>query len=123
VGDHQPIEFDNVRVNVGHVYNTSHGMFTTPTAGLYAFSWTTVTHGLKYQYTELAVNGVFYAEQLADSRSNADGPGSNTVVADLIQGDEVWIRTSSAGADGTVNHGGLYGYHLCTFAGWLLHEH
>jgi hypothetical protein len=118
LGAHQAVEFDNVRVNSGNVYDKLHGLFTAPRSGLYVFSWTILTHQATYEYTELVVNGVFYARELSDGRPHVYSADSNTVVVDLSQGDEVWIRT-----DAGTTHGGFVGASHCTFAGWLIHAH
>jgi hypothetical protein len=118
IGPHQAVEFDNVRVNSGNVYDKLHGLFTVQRAGLYVFSWTIMTHPGTYQHTELVVNGVFYARVFSDGRPSVLIADSKTVLADLRQGDEVWIRTDA----GSTLGGFVDAYH-CAFAGWLIHAH
>ena len=68
-----------------------------------------------YIETELVVNGHPLAEIFSGGKFN--GPGSNLVIAQLTQGDNVWTRLHSGESSNMA-------VHCCwsTFSGYLLRE-
>ncbi|KAH3727751.1 hypothetical protein DPMN_053694 [Dreissena polymorpha] len=80
---------------IGGGYNTAHGIFDAPSAGLYLFSRTTASQDDDWVVTELIVNG---ARLIGTDTANADvTPGTAVVLATVNAGDHVFIRRVSCG--------------------------
>ena len=65
------------------LYDTSTGIFTPPTSGMYVISWTANVNHQENQATELMVNGRAQAWAYADTAGSGDGDygsASQTVV-------------------------------------------
>ncbi|OWF48559.1 uncharacterized protein LOC110452899 [Mizuhopecten yessoensis] len=108
------IRFDRVITNIGGSYSGNTGTFTCTHAGVYVFSWT-VHVDPRYMYTELVKNGVMVGSAFSGD-SPYSGIGGGTVVVQLDQGDEVWVRVE-------FHVSGSYIYvdrHTTTFSGFLL---
>ncbi|OWF48558.1 paramyosin-like [Mizuhopecten yessoensis] len=86
------IHFDHVITNIGGSYSGNTGTFTCTHAGVYVFSWTVHAH-LRYMYTELVKNGVVVGNAFSGD-SQYSGTGGGSLVVQLDQGDEVWVRVS-----------------------------
>lgn len=99
--DHTLI-FRSVVTNIGNHYNQHNGMFTCPSYGVYAFSWTIVVGD--YIGTQLVVNskvvGAMYttAFHLDDIQTS-----TGMAIVEVNQGDVVYVRVNS---DTSVNHRG-----------------
>ncbi|OWF48560.1 uncharacterized protein LOC110452900 [Mizuhopecten yessoensis] len=84
------IHFDQVVTNLGGSYSGNTGTFTCTHAGVYVFSWT-VHVNPRYMYTELVKNGNVIGNAFSGD-SQFSGIGGGSVVVQLDQGDEVWVR-------------------------------
>lgn len=116
--DHTLI-FRSVVTNIGNHYNQHNGMFTCPSYGVYAFSWTIVVGD--YIGTQLVVNskavGAMYttAFHLDDIQTS-----TGMAIVEVNQGDVVYVRVNS---DTSVNHRGdihSAAYYKTLFCGWKL---
>lgn len=111
--------FRSVVTNIGNHYTQHNGMFTCPSYGVYAFSWTIVVR--EYIGTQLVVNsvpkGAMYttAYQVHDIRTT-----TGMVIVEVNQGDVVYVRVNS---DPAVHHKGNIhsaSYYKTSFCGWKL---
>lgn len=94
IGHHQTFVFDHVVTNVGGNYNHHTGIFTSPSPGIYVFSWTLYCQSEGYFYSEVVVNsnpvGAVYCNALGDRGIRHI---TSVVVVEISQGDVVLIRT------------------------------
>ena len=107
------IVFDYVITNVGGAYNVSDGKFTTPEAGIYCFTWTTLTlTGYSFE-SMLYRNGRQVYPLYAHANARYDGldSASNLVSLSLSEGDMVWVAYVS---------GGYLDTGASSFSGWRL---
>ena len=119
VEQHQTFIFDHVITNFGGNYNRHSGIFTSPSQGVYVFSWTLLCHIEGYFYSEVVVN----SDPVGAFHCNAKGATSvghvtGVVVVEVNQGDIVYIRTHP-----TLSiNGGVYSssYDCSSFTGWRL---
>ena len=119
VGHHQTFVFDHVVTNVGGNYNRHSGIFTSPSQGVYVFSWTLYCETGGYFYSEVVVN----SGPVGALRCSAEGVNylshvTGVVLVEINQGDIVYIRTHPSDS----NIGGVYSssdYHS-SFTGWKL---
>eukprot|EP00064_Thunnus_orientalis_P019812 superscaffoldBa00005133_g19942 len=112
----QPIVFDQLHSNLGEMYDTHIGRFTSPVNGTYVF----IFHILK-----LAINVPLYInlmrndEVMVSAYANDGAPdhetASNHAILPLFQGDQVWLR---------LHRGAIYGstWKYSTFSGFLLYQ-
>ncbi|VDI57466.1 Hypothetical predicted protein [Mytilus galloprovincialis] len=94
-GKHHTIIFDIQKTNVGNGYSPFSGLFTAPQDGLYAFvtSITMIHHYASFELVKNAdVQGSFFIDA---SLINEWRSSSTTIVLELVQGDVVFVRTSS----------------------------
>lgn len=116
---HSTIKFDLVVTNEGGHYNPGDGVFVSPVSGAYLFSWTAMTHGTNYEFTELRVENVVKAKVASSGAANHYSPGTTTLVCHVDKGDHVWVETSS----GTpTNYLYDWGEDTTSFMGLLIHE-
>lgn len=80
----QTFVFDSVETNLGNGYNRKTGIFTAPTGGVYAFTWTIVAAG-----THAAGTSGAYGETTAQLRQNGAPRGSVKVDSEKEHDDEV----------------------------------
>ncbi|KAL3892082.1 hypothetical protein ACJMK2_004319 [Sinanodonta woodiana] len=119
LGEHQPILFDIVITNIGAAYHPHTGIFTAPVDGVYVFHVCAMSEPRKWQFFELVKDGNFIQSILPDaSNIHSHQTDSHTVVLQLSQGNEVWIRT---GPTGPMYSNEIHGNGLSSFAGWLLY--
>lgn len=93
------VKFNDVVINVGNHYNSGDGIFVAPVAGVYQFSWMTLTDSGDYAYTELMVDNVVI-DKLTISLGSAAGtiPATRETVCKVEKGDHVWIQTTGTGS-------------------------
>ena len=109
------VKFEDVRVNRGHGYNPSTGVFTAPRKGLYHISCLILGmagHAVHYQLNK---NDALYTKGY--SRPGAHTSSTLSVIVEMTKGDRVFIRhrhTSSAQQ--------ITGHHHSTFSGYFLQE-
>ena len=123
LGVNQNIAFKSVLMNLGGAYSPLHGVFTAPRAGVYFFS-ASLLSDMSQTYSPvvhaaISVNGKTKAKILAISEAHQHrDQGSNTLIADLKMGDQVWVKNiDNTGA--TIC--GINGF--STFSGYLLYPY
>ncbi|CAC5400372.1 unnamed protein product [Mytilus coruscus] len=117
-GKHHTIIFDVQKTAVGTGYNPFSGLFTAPQDGLYAFS-TSITMLNHYASFDLVKNADVQGSFFIDASGENEWRSSSlTVVLALVQGDVVFVRTSST----YVPHGNIYSSKegRSSFTGWLI---
>nr|XP_022304471.1 complement C1q tumor necrosis factor-related protein 2-like [Crassostrea virginica] len=107
------VVFGTVDLKEGIGYDPSTGIFTAPSAGLYVFDWTTLTHLGKYVYTSLVVNDSFKSWNLCRGKSlNTHLSCSKMTIVKLKQGDKVWIGVFSGPANINAKFTSFSGYKM-----------
>lgn len=110
--------FRSVVTNIGNHYTQHNGMFTCPSYGVYAFSWTIVVREYIGTQSWISVpKGAMYttAYQVHDIRTT-----TGMVIVEVNQGDVVYVRVNS---DPAVHHKGNIhsaSYYKTSFCGWKL---
>lgn len=94
VGHHQTFVFDQVVTNFGGNYNRHTGAFTSPSHGIYVFSWTLFCQLGGHFVSEIvsnsnAVGALFCSAEGVPNIRHITG----VVVLEVNQGDVVFIRT------------------------------
>lgn len=119
VGAHQTFVFDVDHTNIGGHYNHHTGIFTCPSHGVYAFSWSLYCNYGGYVFSELVVNSSPVSAKFVGASSVSNQLSSTDLaIIELNTGDAVYVRTPpSHGASGTVFSHPLY---RSTFSGWKL---
>ncbi|XP_035535947.1 caprin-2 isoform X1 [Morone saxatilis] len=112
----QPIVFDQLHSNLGEMYDTHIGRFTSPISGTYVF----IFHILKLAINvPLYINLMRNEEVMVSAYANDGAPdhetASNHAILPLFQGDQVWLR---------LHRGAIYGstWKYSTFSGFLLYQ-
>ena len=122
LGVNQNIAFKSVMMNLGGAYNALHGVFLVPRDGVYLFSSSLVSDSQSHStnvHAAISVNGNKAAKILAISEANRHrDQGSNTLIADLKKGDQVWVKNVDNN-DATIC--GINGF--STFSGYLLYPY
>lgn len=117
VRDDQVIIFDYVRTNIGNGYDTSTGIFTTPTSGVYMFYVNFLTHQHKSIDAMISRNYEDVQRLYAGTLQNRYGPGCNMATLSLNAGDKIYVKVNSdQHSTGSVLDGPW-----CTFSGFLLY--
>nr|XP_034307459.1 complement C1q tumor necrosis factor-related protein 3-like [Crassostrea gigas] len=108
----ETVIFDKVSLNEGKAYDKTTGIFIAPFEGIYSFTWTTLTIGGKYFFTEIVRNSQPIAYNHNDGRGRGGYPMSSSHAnIKMKKGDKVWIRTHR-------NYGQyVYGANWCNFSG------
>ena len=108
------IIYDKIITNVGHGYSQQTGVFTCPKAGLYVFTWSTLSRGSSENcYAFIYRNGQKSLVSFSyENGGSGDEAASNTAVFHLSVGDRVWIQTTYCGW--------FHGYPYTAFSGWKL---
>jgi hypothetical protein len=91
VRDDQVIIFDYVRTNIGNGYDTSTGIFTTPTSGVYVFYVNFLTHQHKSIDAMISRNYEDVQRLYAGTLQNRYGPGCNMATLSLNGGDKIYV--------------------------------
>jgi hypothetical protein len=109
-----------MKTNVGSAYSKFTGAFSAPVEGTYVFSWTVTVDVHSYIVTEIVINASSFGHLMTDADEINDiHASSRTVVAQLNQGDVVFIRTHSS----TLSSGNIYSrsmYGETSFTGWKI---
>ncbi|CAC5390521.1 C1QL [Mytilus coruscus] len=112
------IVYNTVVANLGNGYDSSNGIFTAPSNGVYIFSWTVLCHHGKSFFTYLILNGSTIAKNYASAGGVADhASGSQNVILEIKKNDKVFIRIQ----DGTTGQY-MYGDSWSTFSGYKLYN-
>lgn len=103
----QPFLFDAVETNIGNGYDRKTGIFTAPSKGVYAFSWTIHAAGSHHagsrgQYGEMAAvltqNGVVKGSIYADTeKASDDASATGFVILASEKGEKFQIICPMAG--------------------------
>ena len=114
------VTFQETSININNHFNLATNIFTCFVPGTYIFSFSIAKYTNGDYFVQLMQNGNPMAS--AHSRSNyaeSFEMGSNTVILNLVIGDQVWLAFYHV--DGRTIYGS--GYHRCTsFSGYLLYE-
>lgn len=117
------LKFTNDLVNVGQAYNTSTAHFVAPVSGLYEMSLSMFMNPGRSDYwtgLRLVVNGksllnIKTGHYYYSSTNRQINMATNSAIANLTAGDEVWPQYVNGGAR-------LWADGVTTFSGVLLHE-
>ncbi|KAK3775000.1 hypothetical protein RRG08_036294 [Elysia crispata] len=110
----QKVVYDTIFVNVGGGYDSTTGVFTCPTPGLYMFQFHALSHSSSNMWLELHHNYA-YVSSIWGHIDQDYAAASNSVILRLAKNDQVYIQT----ADQTDLYGAtseVYG----TFSGYLI---
>ncbi|CAC5403856.1 unnamed protein product [Mytilus coruscus] len=112
------VVYKTVVTNLGNGYDTSNGIFTAPSNGVYIFSWTVLCHHGKNFYTYISLNENLIARNYASAGGVADhASGSQNVILEIKKNDKVSVRIQ-AGQTGQY----MYGDSWSTFSGYKLYN-
>lgn len=114
IGINQNIIFDQVISNIGNGYHADHGLFIAPTSGIYLFSTSLLHRPTNDQplHAEITHSGAPVARIHGDV--NIYDSGSQTVIIQVNQGEEVWVRNID------INDENIAGAMYSSFAGVLI---
>lgn len=116
--DNFVLNFNTIITNAGNGYHPHSGTFIAPRSGYYVFTWSFRIQHDAHISTELVVNGTPQGSVYYDATEKVGGNTSGTVVVQVNQGDEVFIRITNdyynLGDILSDNAGRTY------FCGWLL---
>ena len=116
--NHHAIIFDRVVTNEGHGYNKFSGLFTSPSPGLYFFSWTIYSGGHGQTKFNIYVNYSSVDYTFSDTAGTGKYDShSGSMVVKLQTGDSVYIRSGMDCTTSIISNS-AYGY--STFAGGKL---
>merc|ERR1711997_457796 len=76
------VKYDTIFTNVGGGYDSTTGIFTCPTPGLYVFQFHALSHSTSQMWLEL--------------HHNDNAAGGNSVILRLAKNDQVYILTTDA---------------------------
>ncbi|XP_052710562.1 uncharacterized protein LOC128184951 isoform X2 [Crassostrea angulata] len=115
-GASHTLVFDTVVTNVGNGYHGTTGIFLAPETGVYVFSWSMRLFNGEYHRAELVHNyqvmGVAYLYA-----PTGDHTVSETIVIQVNQGDDVYLRTQVGDNNGDIESGSGG---RSIFSGWKL---
>ena len=90
------VKFSDVLNNQGNHFNSGDSIFVSPVAGVYLFSWTTMTYSGHNINTELRVDNVVKETLHANIGSSVGVVSvSRVIICNVQKNDHVWIQTSS----------------------------
>ncbi|XP_070578719.1 complement C1q tumor necrosis factor-related protein 5-like [Ptychodera flava] len=117
VSSETTVIYNRVISNVGNGYNTSTGKFTCTVSGVYFFMISASSYTSSNLYLCLMKNSQILACVMERrSSSGLRGSACNSVIIELQDGDEVWVRLGSGHA--LFSDGNKY----TTFTGYLLYQ-
>lgn len=108
------VVYNIVITNIGNGYDSSSGIFSAPSNGVYTFSWTVLSHRGKYFHTYLALNGKLIARNYVNGVAD-HASGSQNVVIEVKKDDKVSVRIQD-GYTGKF----MFGNSWSTFSGYKL---
>ena len=117
-GTNQTIVFDNVITNVGGTYDSRHGTFRAPVAGVYQFSFS-ILQGQSTMW--LGVELVTDGRVIARVKTGDNGywnMGSNVINTWLAANADVWVRHMS---DSDTKHVVADTGYFTSFSGHIIH--
>lgn len=92
------VVFDELVINNGDVYDPYSGKFTSPVPGVYHFQ-TSILSGFNTTIeTMIVLNGKEVTRVFSGGFNNR-GSGSNSVVLNMVPGDEVWVSVFFGNGD------------------------
>lgn len=112
----QPIVFDQLHSNLGDMYDSHIGRFTSPVNGTYVFIFNILKLAIN---VPLYINLMRNEEVIVSAYANDSAPDHETAcnhaILPLFQGDQVWLR---------LHRGAIYGstWKYSTFSGFLLYQ-
>jgi len=109
------LKFDHIGNNYGNGYDSSTGVFTCPTSGLYLF----LIYVMPYEGSKVSVslmyNGQSFTPAAAEpSFASQDITGANARAFRLDKGDRVWVEV--------INQASSFWHGYTTFSGLLIHR-
>merc|ERR1712156_146725 len=108
------VKYDTIFTNVGGGYDSTTGIFTCPTPGLYVFQFHALSHSTSQMWLELHHN-YNYVASIYGHVDNDYAAGGNSVILRLAKNDQVYILTTDA-SDLYGQPAEVYG----TFSGYLI---
>lgn len=114
---YQNIIFDDVETNIGNGYNSRIGIFTAPVSGTYVFYTSILVYNNREIFCRIVVNGVNKANAYARGTDNRLDQGSQLIVVQLHQGDQVAVQ-NKMDDDAIFGNADIW----TTFSGFLLHS-
>ncbi|KAK3099587.1 hypothetical protein FSP39_006580, partial [Pinctada imbricata] len=103
--DHQIVVYEVVLRNVGGGYDSNSGIFTSPAAGTYVFTWNSMTYNGNCRIF-VYKNGQRFDVPAYSRGLNNENIESVTIVESLLKGDRVWVQTDKC----SELYGGSYTY-------------
>ncbi|XP_077997807.1 uncharacterized protein LOC144450919 [Glandiceps talaboti] len=117
VSSNTVIVYDKVYSNDGNGYNTSTGKFTCPVSGMYYFMISALRDNSNHLLVCLIKNTTTLpCIYVHNSGGRQHGAASNSVIIDVDQGDEIWVRLSNGHAVLSNSN------EFITFTGYLLYS-
>jgi hypothetical protein len=114
---HHSLIFDVVKTNLGGGYDEYSGTFTTPSSGVYVFTWTIYTGFQGETSFQIYVNHDVVGGTFGDTDAIHDlDSDSGTVVVSLNARDHVYIRSAMTCITDVLSSERL----RTSFAGWKL---
>ncbi|XP_052063013.1 caprin-2-like [Mytilus californianus] len=118
VHDNEVLHFQTVNTNLESAYNGNTGVFESPSQGYYVFFVHFLTYAPKTIEAVIVKNGAPIQNVYAGTRATGGyGTGSNLAIAQLNQGDRIWVKVHDKYHDTVDVLDGPW----CTFAGFLLY--
>ena len=119
VGLNETIQFDTVLTNIGNGFDNTTGVFTAPVSGIYMFTCSLIdhmegVHGTAKLHAEIVQNDKVLGRIFAHATDTYRDQGSQTVFAQVNQGDRIFIRSVDN------KDLGLGGELYSTFSGYLM---
>ncbi|XP_070568374.1 complement C1q tumor necrosis factor-related protein 5-like [Ptychodera flava] len=111
------VTYDKVYTNMGDGYDMSTGKFTCSVGGVYFFMITALRNNANNMFACLMKNSTqLPCIYVSHSSSRSHGSASNSVIIDLGQGDQVWVKLGTGYALQSFSN------EYVTFTGYLLYQ-